>query len=258
MHHILTTTTLLLTGILLCGCDTDQELSQSKTSAHFKLFYTEADAKLADTILDQSEALYAALQHDFKHEYKHVTTLKMYPNIKQFHKAIGLKDAPAWLVSSSREGPYCESFVSPRALKADQSTDDIFWNIRVGLAQSFLQDKFPHPMPAWLVTGIALFNAGRSYAKILEKLALNPSALPTMQQLDSISKDDWETFNNYNGGACSYSIAEFLNTTWDRDTTLELAGNYDRFNEILGVSKDAFYEQWKTFLVNKYGLKTKN
>jgi hypothetical protein len=246
---------LITTSLIALVCEAKEDFTLYKETALFKLFCTPVDHPIADAILEHCEKNVDRLAEDFKHTYSNIISLYMYQNIQDFHEAISRPNAPDWIACScSKEQRHSALFVSPNNAGSYHSAKNILWLVSAALGELFIADKFQHPLPRWLHAGIARYKAGTRYTESLGKLVLTQATLPTLSQLEP-NGDDIAFGDDYHGYQCSYSLVEFLCTTWGWDKTLELLDHYENFESILGVSKAAFEAQWKVFLVQHYGPK---
>ena len=61
-----------------------------------------------------------------------------------------------------------------------------------------------------------------------------------------------DAFCNAGGYAFSYTLIQFIVRKWNFNTVLRLIQNYDRFDEIMGITIKEFESEWRAFITQRY------
>ncbi len=99
--------------------------------------------------------------------------------------------------------------------------------------------------PRWLHCGMTLYldhYFSDEEVAIFKKTA---TTLPTLEELESIEKEDDERFAELNAFMASYLLVQFIDTQWNREKLLALIDNYADFEQILRFTKKDVEKHWK-------------
>ena len=119
------------------------------------------------------------------------------------------------------------------------------------LTHFFIFKKAQNDLPLWMHEGIANYEAGMFGTKSIHHMAeiWETKGIPTLSMLSSLDSD---VFCEIGGYAFSYTLIEFVVQRWNFETLLKLIQRFDRFEEILGVTKESFESEWKEFVTDRY------
>ena len=95
----------IIIGICLSlfGCSKDSEtISLRHESDHFNYYSTKTDKESLDDLEEQLESNYERISKDLQVTLDEKIKVTIYPNISDFHKAIGMMAAEDWLVGVAR------------------------------------------------------------------------------------------------------------------------------------------------------------
>lgn len=91
--------------ILFVGCgEKTDTIKLRKESEHFKYSSTKRDKEALDDLEENLESNYDRIAKDLNVILDEKIDVSIYPNIDEFHKAIGMEDAEDWLVGVARNG----------------------------------------------------------------------------------------------------------------------------------------------------------
>lgn len=220
-----------------------QELPLYRETDHFTMLCLPTEYSAADEILDESEIFFDQLSHDLQHLYSTPIIIKMYHDVPTLHQAIDQPEAADWIVGELEEHAY--TIVNPYNPGPEHSYESIVKANNVQLAELFIVDKYPHAeIPRWLHQGLALYLAHYMSDEAIEKFKNNATALPTLEELESVSTEDNERFAELNGFMASYLLVEFIDKAWNREKLLAVVEDYANFENILRYLKKDVEKHW--------------
>ncbi|MFA5075263.1 MAG: hypothetical protein WC436_04135 [Candidatus Babeliales bacterium] len=220
---------------------------------NFKLYCMPNDKLAGQKILDVAEKNFKQLSVDFNHKYSKKINLYVFPDIKDFHQAIGRPDAADRIINFYNENQHSFFTVSPYNPGSYHSAESIFTLTTHGLTYLFIKDIYTKKIPNWFIHGIGLWKAkyvGKyGYNKILNELSQNHQLIPSLKQLED------SDFSSDIYLSCSYLIIEFINQKWGWYKILALLNDFSSFEKILEISKEKFREQLIDYLDANYSIK---
>ncbi len=224
------------------------ELPLYKETSHFKLYCTPVDQAVSDDMLNHLDILFEKLSKEFDHNYDAKISLYVYEDLRSFHQAIDRPDAADWSASYVNVGVL--KTVSPNNPGPIHNYNSVMKSNELGLVAVFIYNKYPKHglIPRWLHQGVSLYKANYFSNTTLRSLNKNMDALPTLEQLESINKEDDVAFNNANGFIISQALVQLIYEQWGWNSILALLEDYSKFEEVLKVSKKDFYAQWIEFI----------
>jgi hypothetical protein len=242
---------LFLTISKLVGQNNDS-LNLAKESQHFDYYSTNSDIKVLDSLAITLENNYSRITNHLGIQIDKKIKVKVFPNIKAFHAAINLPDAPDWVVGSSNgDELMMVSPLNPGSVHTYASLMQVIVHEFVHIAVSYARgDKGWTALPRWLSEGYAQYEAGQKneYIRKSVKSSLIDKTPPTWTQLDTASVME---FGNMNGYGLSVTIVEFLVVTYGIDKLVLLIKEPENIETIYGLSKEKLEKQWIQFLKNE-------
>ena len=85
--------------------------------------------------------------------------------------------------------------------------------------------------------------------KALVTLAKNHTLVPALKDLEN---PDFDSFAKQYGFACSYALVAFMKERYGWEKVLQLASQYDSFEEVLGLSKEEFRDEALAYIDATY------
>lgn len=238
---------LLLSVILLTAC-TQQAFSEQDfetiSSENFVVYFVPRDKNAARDVLRVLEESHDRIVEDLKPDTTGIFTVRIYPNLGEFHKAINKPDAPSWVVGTA-QGDSRFAIVSPRNPGPAHRYQGI---LQVAV------HELTHCISLRLISGTGV--NGRRMLWLFEGIALyqadqfrDPKAFPYM--LSGDYPPFLELGNNeiYNVG---YTVVEYIVDRWGMDSVRHLLLTEGNVTSVLGVTEDEFYEGWYAFVKEKY------
>ncbi len=231
----------------------NDSLNIVKESQHFGFCSTSDDIKVIDSMATTLENNYSRITNHLGIKIDKKIKVKVFPNIKAFHAAINLPDAPDWVVGGTwnTDEIMMVSPLHPGSVHTYESLMQVIVHEFVHIAVYYARgDKGVTGLSRWLNEGYAQYEAGQinEYILKLVRSGLKDKIPPTWAQLDTVSVME---FGNMNGYGLSVSIVEFLVDTYGMDKLVLLIKEPANIESIYGLSKDALEKQWIQFLKNE-------
>ena len=251
---------LLAVSFSLCAQDT---LPFYKESDHFRLYCLENDQNASDEILNVLKNNYARIAGDFQDDLEGQLPIEIYPSIQAFHERMGRPNSGDWFValSNGKDLPHLKAgmyMVSPGNPGSVHNQNSMHLAAIHELTHFFIFKKAQSDLPVWMHEGIANYEAGKFgtntadfKAKSIHHMAhvADTKGIPTLSML---STPDSDVFCEIGGYAFSYTLIEFVVQKWDFETLLKLIQRFDRFEDIIGVTKESFESEWREFVTDRY------
>ncbi len=247
--HVLSMVFLVfLTFPELVGQNSDS-LNLNKESEHFNLYSTNADIEVLDSIAFTLERNYARITNRLGIQIDSKVNVKVFPDVKAFHAAINLPDAPDWVVGTwNGHELMIVSPLNPGTMHNYKSLMQVAVHEFVHMAVSYARgDKDVTELPRWLAEGYAQYEAGQinDYIRKSVESALTENAPPTWTQLGTVSAME---FGGMNGYGLSVTIVEFLVVRYGIDKLVLLLKEPENIETIYGLSLSALEKQWIQFV----------
>jgi RNA polymerase sigma-70 factor (ECF subfamily) len=238
---------LFLTIPKLAG-QTNDSLNLAKESQHFDYYSTYGDLKVLDSLAITLENNYSRITNHLGIKIDKKIKVKVFPDIKAFHAAINLPDAPDWVVGTSNTDVIMMvSPLNPGSVHTYESLMQVLVHEFTHLAVYYARgDKGYTGIPRWLSEGYSQYEAGQinEYVRRSAKSSLSEKEPPTWMQLDTAS---FMEFGNMNGYGLSASIVEFLVVTYGIDKLVLLIKEPENIEVIYGLSENTLEKQWIQF-----------
>jgi len=225
-------------------------LALQRESTHFSLYSTAGDIPVLDTLASALEANYARITQHLGIQMAAKTSVRIYPDVKAYHSAIGYPDAPDWMVGGTWNGTVLMmvSPLHPGSIHTYASLMQVVVHEFVHIAVAYARgaDGFAG-LPRWLNEGFAQYEAGQTNDRVRASAAasLRAPKPPTLAQLDEAS--DME-FGNMNGYAVSVTLVDYLITTYGIDKLVQLIKAPASCEAIYGLPVSTLQEQWVAYM----------
>lgn len=219
-----------------------------KETPQFRLYCAPLCRADAQDMLFCLEQYMHKISADFNHIYSETINVYIYPDLACLHRSIGWPDAPDWVIGSyDHHSMHTVCLCNPGPV---HTRETVMVSRHVGLITLFIRDLYPHHavIPRWLHQGVGLYKAGYFSKESIIKLKDHLPNLPTLEQLEKIDKSDGAAFNALNGFLVSYALVGFIDQRWGWSVIRQLLQDYDKFEQILGMNKQQFRQQWLHFV----------
>ena len=212
---------------------------QTIESDHFIVNYYEEDASVVDKITQILESNYKRVTSILQVELPEKCELYIYPNITDFHKAIGRPGSPDWVAGNCDNGII--RIVSPNNPGTAHGYDSIMSIavhevVHLAAEQVNNHENVPHYMTEGLATYLA--GQGMNVKEMIRKDLTNGN-FPTMEQLKSMAEKIYQY---------GYAFMEYVVWKYGTDGMLKLYKAAD-IAKAFDISEDEFYQNWKAYMV---------
>lgn len=195
----------------------------SSEQVPISIHFSEDDESTISNILQEAEAFYAKISKELK--YTHNIQINLYPNIQSFHEALGLSDAPDWVVAKASSKII--DIVSPSNPGTCHTEASIYQIMKLNMVKAMIFDKFEE-VPYWLAYGVGALKA--EYGEPMEPNAPVPT-------LDELEVGNYQEFTRAGCYSASYSFVQYIQETYGWDALISFLSNYESH-------KEALYKGW--------------
>jgi hypothetical protein len=237
--------------------DTDQDVAKNanvsmnlrESSRHFDFFSSEDDRRVLDDIAKALEDNYGRITTLLHTEFKKRIKVYVYPDVKTFHEAIYMPNAPDWVVGAA--GTNELKMVSPLNPGSAHSHTSLMQAIVHELTHSAVlnarAERGLAGLPKWLNEGFAFYEARQMNDEMrrIVKAHLSEKTPPTWMELDTANVVE---FGDMDGYALSTLIVEFLVNTYGFDKLQRLIMAPEKMDAIYGLSNADLEKQWIQYL----------
>jgi hypothetical protein len=216
----------------------DSLLVLKKSTEHFLFLYSAIDSITVDTIATDMEKNYKRILNDFKLKKIPIVTVRIYPELKSFHKGINFPDAPDQVLATAF-GTNDIRMVSPNNAGPES------WMLEFAAPHEFthvvhLNINYSPNNPRWLWEGVAQYEAGWFF---------NPA------DLEIIRKKEFPSLNDLNNGMeymLGFVIIEAIKDLWGFDTVISLIKNQGDVKKVIQIDEKSFEEKIFEHVYKKY------
>jgi len=244
--RLLTATVFIATTLNTSLATPPANFALKSESKHFKIFTQQEDSSVPD-VLNRAEEVYAQVTKHLNYAPSEKIDIMIFPSVESHHQYFNMQQAPAFLTSRVQNGSVF--MVSPSNPGTYHTYQSLINRLGGAIVRSLI-DKMPKTskLPYWLTTGLGLYEAFNGqiielYAQELKTavahnqfLAFEQLANPT-HPLASIS---------------AYSMAELLIQQHGMTAIPTLVRDFSKFEQIAGLSQEAFYAQWLAYIKKQY------
>jgi len=226
-------------------------LEFQKNSRHFEIYSNKEDRKVLDDLLKALENSYNRITNHLQTHFADRIKVKIYPDVKSFHKALYLHEAPDWVVGAFAFNEL--RMVSPLNPGSAHTYESLMKAIVHELAHAAILNVRGSQglagLPKWLNEGYAFYEARQMSDDMRKKVksGLLEKAPSTWTQLDTAGIVQ---FGDLGGYALSTTIIEFLAGTYGFDKMVKLIKEPEKVNIIYGTSIEELEKQWIRYLKN--------
>ena len=215
------------------------------SNAYFDFYLEDRDIETVNDLEKTLNKNFLELTSIMQTRFADKIAVIIYPDIKEFHKAINFEDAPDWVVGAAGRNQL--KMVSPLNPGRVHDYESLIKSIVHELCHSVvinMREQGQVGLPKWLDEGFAFY-----YAKQLTE-ENKSDILKSTKQSDIPS---WESLNNAgtaefgdkNGYVFSALIVEFLIDNYGYDTIRKLILQPNDFQTIFGLSELELERKWR-------------
>jgi hypothetical protein len=172
----------------------------------------------------------------------------IYPDIKEFHKAINIENAPDWVVGAAGKNEL--KMVSPLNPGNVHSYESLIKSIVHELCHSVvinMREQGQVGLPKWLDEGFAFYYAKQLTEEIKKDIlsGAKQSEIPSWEFLNNAGTVE---FGDNSGYVFSASIVEFLINNYGYENIRKLILQPNGFQNIFGLSEVDLENNWRNYL----------
>lgn len=219
-------------------------LNLESTSENFNLYSKKQDSKILESLSNELESNYLRLTKDMQTSFNSKIDVFIYPDIKSFHNAINVPNAPDWVVGAASKNEL--KMVSPLNPGSEHTYESLMKAVVHELTHTVVlnfRKKGLTSLPNWLNEGYAYYEAKQldeSQRKIVHAQVLN-NTLPTWNELE---KANSYQFGDLNGYPISATIIEFLVESYGIDKLKQFIIEPESVENIYNLSKEDLEVLW--------------
>lgn len=218
------------------------------TNDHFNFYLADKDQEVLKDLVPVLNESYLELAKLMKTSFSDKIDVIIYPDIKAFHKAIYLENAPEWVVGAAGKNEL--KMVSPLNPGSVHSYESLVKSIVHELCHTIvlnMREQGQVGLPKWLDEGFAFYYANQGTEEAKEKLInkLQASEIPSW---DTLNKAETIEFGDQNGYLFSASIVEFLVKRYGYENIRKLILNPTAYEKIFGKSEAELEKEWVNYL----------
>ncbi len=230
----------------LFGCSEDPKtIKLRQESDHFIFYSTKADKESLYDLEENLESNYERISKDLQVTLDEKIKVTIYPNISDFHKAIGMMAAEDWLVGVARNNEILMvSPLNPGSIHTYESLMKVivheYTHILVGNINSNTD--------IYLNEGIAVVESNQidNNTKYYLKEVAKANKLPSIDEMK----------NNYGKLEQPYLLSggfvEFIVNKYGYDKMIDLIKNPEDIENVIGSTKEEIIEKWNEYILSNY------
>ncbi len=208
-------------------------------SEHFSISYTTQDEPVAEisAFLEVEAHPLSAL---YGVSFEKRILVDVYADLDSFHEAIGLKDAPTWVLGACL-GTGRIAFVSPLNPGPSADYDDIM-QVAVHEYMHLVVSGINRNCSLWLDEGLAVRESGQLPKPEQVARLLAAANVPSIEEMQA----DFEGVYGYD---YSGLLVDYMLTRFSREAVIGLVKKPEAIEAALGIGSEVLYEDWKASLL---------
>tara|TARA_R110002073_G_scaffold335987_1_gene529764 strand:+ start:31865 stop:32977 length:1113 start_codon:yes stop_codon:yes gene_type:complete len=225
-------------------------------SKHFNFYSKKTDTSVLKNLSNSLESNYLRVTEKMKTNFESKIDVFIYPNIKSFHSAINIPDAPDWVVGAASKNEL--KMVSPLKPGSQHTYESLMKAIVHELTHTILlnfRKQGLGGLPNWLNEGYAYYEAKQlnesQHELVLSQLLDNK--IPSWSELEKANNYQ---FGDMNGYPISATIIEFFVKSYGVDKLKQFIIEPENAKNIYNLSKEDLEVLWLKYLKqNKRAIK---
>jgi hypothetical protein len=222
------------------------------SNLYFDFHLKDKDVKALDELEKILYFHFSELSNLMKTKFTDKIAVIIYPDIKEFHKAINFEDAPDWVVGAA--GKNSLMIVSPLNPGKVHNYESLMKSIVHELCHAFvinMREQGQVGLPKWLDEGFAFYYA-KQLTETNKRVLINSDNEYDIPSWEFLSNAGTAEFGDKNGYIFSASIIEFLISNYGYDAIRRLIIQPNDFQAIFGLSEFELERKWRTHLRNNH------
>ncbi len=215
----------------------------NRETSHF-LFYGQNLESYIDKLSESLESEYQTILQHLEYELPEKITVIIHEDLKSFHHAMGVTNAPVWFRAGYLGGIL--HIVSPEHF-SDISAE----NVAVHVLAQMVIHRINFDVPMWLYQGVSAYEGkwlDKNWIKISLSSRILKNEIPTFADLAT----GFTRFGENDGYLLSYTIADFLISKWGHQKLSEFIREPYAAEKVYGISENELWMQWIDFLHENY------
>jgi hypothetical protein len=218
---------------------------------YFDFYLKEKDIKVLDDLETTLDKNFLELTDIMQTSFTDKIAVIIYPDIKEFHKAINIEDAPDWVVGAAGKNEL--KMVSPLNPGNVHNYKSLIKSIVHELCHAVIinmREQGQVGLPKWLEEGFAFYYAGQLTEENKNEIlkGANQASIPSWEFLNYAGTVE---FGDHNGYVFSASIVEFIINNYGYDVIRKLILQPEDFQNIFGLSEVDLEMKWRNYLTNQ-------
>ncbi|MDV4149857.1 hypothetical protein R0131_03325 [Clostridium sp. AL.422] len=238
---------MIILGLSLFGCSDDdpKSIKLRQESDHFNYYSIKDDKESLDDLEENLENNYERISKNLQVTLDEKIKVTIYPNISDFHKAIGMMAAEDWLVGVARKNEIL--MVSPLN-PGGIHTYETLMKVIVHEYTHILVGDINSNTDIYLNEGIAVVEANQidNNTKYYLKEVAKANKLPSIDEMK----------NNYGKLEQPYFLsggfAEFIVNKYGYDKIIDLIKKPEDIENVIGSTKEEIIEKWNEYILSNY------
>lgn len=217
-------------------------------SKHFKFYSKKADTSVLENLSKSLENNYSKITENMKTSFESKIDVFIYPNIKSFHSAINVPNAPDWVVGAASKNELI--MVSP----LNPGSEHTYESLMKAIVHEFTHTVVLNfrkqglvGLPNWLNEGYAYYE-GKQLNESQRELVHSQLLNKTIPSWNELEKADSYQFGDLNGYPISATIIEFLVESFGLDKLKQFIIEPESVEKIYKTSKEDLEILWLKYL----------
>jgi len=223
-------------------------LKEQIKTQRFIFYSKDEDMICVEELSKELEKSYETITNNLGVDINESIDVRIYPDIKSLHEAMGLTDANDSVVGSGwGKEIKVVSPLNPGTVHNYNSVKQVLIHEFVHIVISNINNNIDE-IPLWLNEGIATYEAKQmnDNTRNFIKQRISENKIPNLNELDKgLSMSDGSHI-------FSYTIVEFLVNKYDYDKLIEILKEPQEIDKIIGISKSELEKEWISFLKDNY------
>ena len=217
-------------------------------SENFNFYSKQEDTKVLDSLSKALESNYLRLTKDMNTSFTSKIDVFIYPDLKKFHSALNLNDAPDWVVGAASKNEL--KMVSPLNPGSEHTYESLMKAIVHELTHTVVLNFRKQGLvglPNWLNEGYAYYEAkqlSESQRELVHTQLINKT-IPSWTELEKANNYQ---FGDINGYPISATIIEFLVKSYGLNKLKQFICEPKNIEKIYNMSKEDLEILWLNHL----------
>ncbi|MDB1968140.1 MULTISPECIES: peptidase MA family metallohydrolase [Clostridium] len=227
----------------------EDKIKLQEEDKYFKYYSNENYSKAIKELSEVLNDNYSAITERFDTNLETKVEITIYPNIKEFHKAIGNEDASDGIVGVAYDNTIkMVSPLNPGSIHNKESLLKVIVHEFVHIVTFNINNKKENNIPTWFMEGISVYEANQ--ITDYEKKAIREN----LSQNTDITIDDINDnfYNNQFSYLYSGSIVGFIVNEFGYEKLIQVIKSPNDIENILDLSIEELKNNWINYVEKNY------